>query len=33
MGWPPDYRRVGPVYDQALREAAFGRLRPRLVQA
>jgi hypothetical protein len=28
----PDYRRVGPVYHQALREAAFGRLRPRLVQ-
>src|ERR1700730_13950511 len=26
----PDYRRVGPVYDQALREAAFGRLRPRV---
>jgi hypothetical protein len=28
----PDCRRVGPVYDQALREAAFGRLRPRFVQ-
>jgi hypothetical protein len=30
----PDCRRVGPVYNQALREAAFafGRLRPRFVQ-
>ena len=28
----PDYRRVGPVYDQALWEAALGRLRPRFVQ-
>ncbi|HSY96213.1 MAG TPA: hypothetical protein VK793_11380 [Steroidobacteraceae bacterium] len=28
----PDYRRVGPVYDQALGEAAFERLRPRFVK-
>jgi hypothetical protein len=28
----PDYLRVGPVYDQALWEAALGRLRPRFVQ-
>jgi hypothetical protein len=25
-------RRVGPAYDQALREAASGRMRPRFVQ-
>jgi hypothetical protein len=25
----PDYRRVGPVYDEVLGEAAFGRLQPR----
>jgi len=28
----PDHRRVGPVYDQALGEAAFERPRPRFVQ-
>jgi hypothetical protein len=29
----PDYRRVGPIYDEARGEAAFGRLQPRPGQA
>ena len=29
----PDYRRVGPLYDQVLGEAAFGRLQPHQSQA
>ena len=29
----PDYRRVGPVYDVMLGEAAFGRLQPHPGQA